>query len=401
MISSFAQIPFGTDFKTSSVSMDLKKSTDGELSSNDLIGKVAAQNKDSKVAMSKFIEQNKNLEGELERLNGEMSSNSNKFMNQENELQKQIMMLEEELSKSYEEKEENRIRADGIINELNMKLDEQDAINKDLMIQVEELNFTINSLKLDHEANSEHFSLKSNQYRGKINELDERIDYLTKELEKEEIKSHGLDEKLNLKSNDFDRQKEELARKEKEADELMGEKGQLLVLIEELKRSKKELIEKVSEFEFKLNTEFEINQKTKILLEDEESKGTELKNFINDLMKQKEQAIKNELEKSESIIVLEGSIVELTREKEMLSEECARNKATIDEQKDQIKKLNQNIKEGEAELQEEKVKAGRQNEKLREKEKELNLKEEEHERLQNEHNQYTEKMQKESHDLQS
>ena len=58
MISSFAQIPFGTDFKTSSVSMDLKKSTDGELSSNDLIGKVAAQNKDSKVAMSKFIEQN-------------------------------------------------------------------------------------------------------------------------------------------------------------------------------------------------------------------------------------------------------------------------------------------------------------------------------------------------------
>lgn len=29
MVSSFAQIPFGTDFKTSSVSVDLKKSTDG------------------------------------------------------------------------------------------------------------------------------------------------------------------------------------------------------------------------------------------------------------------------------------------------------------------------------------------------------------------------------------
>lgn len=71
-------------------------------------------------------------------------------MNQENDLQKQIMSLEEELSRSYEEKEEHRIRSDGIINELNMKLDDQDAINKDLMIQVEELNFTINSLKLDH-----------------------------------------------------------------------------------------------------------------------------------------------------------------------------------------------------------------------------------------------------------
>lgn len=71
-------------------------------------------------------------------------------MNQENDLQKQIMSLEEELSRSYEEKEENRIVSDGIINELNIKLDEQDAISKDLMIQVEELNFTINSLKLDH-----------------------------------------------------------------------------------------------------------------------------------------------------------------------------------------------------------------------------------------------------------
>ena len=68
----------------------------------------------------------------------------------QNDLQKQIMSLEEELSRSYEEKEEHRIRSDGIINELNMKLDDQDAINKDLMIQVEELNFTINSLKLDH-----------------------------------------------------------------------------------------------------------------------------------------------------------------------------------------------------------------------------------------------------------
>ena len=37
-------------------------------------------------------------------------------------------------------------------------------------------------------------------------------------------------------------------------------------------------------------------------------------------MKQKEQAIKNELEKSEQIILLESNIVELNREKEMLND---------------------------------------------------------------------------------
>ena len=39
-------------------------------------------------------------------------------------------------------------------------------------------------------------------------------------------------------------------------------------------------------------------------------------------------------------------------------------------------------------------------EKLKEKEKELMMKEEEHERLQNEHNQFLQKMQKENNDLQ-
>lgn len=72
----------------------------------------------------------------------------------------------------------------------------------------------------------------------------------------------------------------------------------------------------------------------------------------------------------------------------MLSEECIRNKATIDEQKEQIKKLNHNIKELESELHEEKMRGAKLSEKLKEKEKELMMKEEEHERLQNEHNQF-------------
>ena len=53
----------------------------------------------------------------------------------------------------------------------------------------------------------------------------------------------------------------------------------------------------------------------------------------------------------------------------MLSEECIRNKATMDDQKEQIKKLNQKIKDLEAELHEEKMKGAKLGEKLKEKEK--------------------------------
>ena len=36
------------------------------------------------------------------------------------------------------------------------------------MIQIEELNFTINSLKLDHDANNEHYNIKQSQFRSRI-----------------------------------------------------------------------------------------------------------------------------------------------------------------------------------------------------------------------------------------
>jgi hypothetical protein len=47
-----------------------------------------------------------------------------------------------------------------------------------------------------------------------------------------------------------------------------------------------------------LNSEKEMKQKHLSLLEEEEQKNKELKNFIDNLMKQKEGAIKSELEKS-------------------------------------------------------------------------------------------------------
>lgn len=68
-------------------------------------------------------------------------------------------------------------------------------------------------------------------------------------------------------------------------------------MVEDGKRTRKELLEKNSELELELNTERESFEKQRLLLQDEESKGSELKSFINNLMKQKEQAIKSELEK--------------------------------------------------------------------------------------------------------
>ena len=50
---------------------------------------------------------------------------------------------------------------------------------KELMVRIEELNFTINSLKLDHDSNNEHFNIKYAQYKNKVYELEEKIRYLT------------------------------------------------------------------------------------------------------------------------------------------------------------------------------------------------------------------------------
>lgn len=72
-------------------------------------------------------------------------------------------------------------------------------------------------------------------------------------------------------------------------------------------------MEKISELELLLSSEKELKQKHLSLLEDEEAKNKDLKNFIDNLMKQKEGAIKSELQKSENIINLESNLIELER----------------------------------------------------------------------------------------
>lgn len=80
---------------------------------------------------------------------------------------------------------------------------------------MEELNFTINSLRLDQESNNEHFNLKYSQYRSKIAELEEKVEYLSKELEKEEIKSHDIDERLNSMTINYEKEKEIRVKRER------------------------------------------------------------------------------------------------------------------------------------------------------------------------------------------
>ena len=82
-------------------------------------------------------------------------------------------------------------------------------------------------------------------------------------------------------------------------------------------------------------------------------------------MKQKEAAIKSDLEKSEQIITLEGQIIELNRDKEMQGEENDRIKKTNEELKDLIKKLNGQIKDLEIVEVEEKGKGQKLSEKLK------------------------------------
>ena len=47
------------------------------------------------------------------------------------------------------------------------------------------------------------------------------------------------------------------------------------------------MLQKISDLEIRLNTEKELREKGKQLLEDEEHKGAELKDFVANLMKQK------------------------------------------------------------------------------------------------------------------
>ena len=74
-----------------------------------------------------------------------------------------------------------------------------------------------------------------------------------------------------------------------------------------------------------------MKQKHLSLLEEEEQKNKQLKNFIDNLMKQKEGAIKSELEKSEQIINLESSLIEMERERDVYREENEKNKKLIEE----------------------------------------------------------------------
>ena len=72
--------------------------------------------------------------------------------------------------------------------------------------------------------------------------------------------------------------------------------------------------EKIEELSLELITEKEDTDKLKSSVDDEERKAAELRQFVNGLMKQKEDIIKKELEKSEQLLEHETKIEEYKHE---------------------------------------------------------------------------------------
>lgn len=66
-------------------------------------------------------------------------------------------------------------------------------------------------------------------------------------------------------------------------------------MFDELKKQKKSLNEQYSDLECKHASQIDINEKLRADLTAEEQKLIEMKEFVNGLMKQKEQAIKSDL----------------------------------------------------------------------------------------------------------
>ncbi len=94
-----------------------------------------------------------------------------------------------------------------------------------------------------------------------------------------------------------------------------------------------------------LNTEKELNDKNRQMMAEQESKTGELKLFISNLMKQKEIAIRSDLQKSENLMVLQAGLSQVNKELELMREENDKNVKNVEMQKEVNRKLNANLKD--------------------------------------------------------
>lgn len=132
---------------------------------------IISYSKDSKLAINKLGELNKQLQRENDRLNEELTGSINKGQTSEYELNRQIQDLEDELTNAYTERDQENLKFDQVLKQLNAKIRQKDREINDLNEQVEELNFNLNTMRLDYEAQSNQNTKKNTEMKRNTDEL--------------------------------------------------------------------------------------------------------------------------------------------------------------------------------------------------------------------------------------
>ena len=117
-------------------------------------------------------------------------------------------------------------------------------------------------------------------------------------------------------------------------------------------------------------------------LVEEERKSYELREFISNLMKQKEDIIKKELEKSETLLTYETDIQSLKHERESLEDQFKKTKNSEQNLKEAVKRLSKELKEQQGEKAEEHHKGEKLLERIRERERQMAIRDQTITRLQ-------------------
>lgn len=124
-----------------------------------------------------------------------------------------------------------------------------------------------------------------------------------------------------------------------------------------MRKSYKQCEERYSELDIQFTTIREIKEKYESMLSEEENKLKEIRVFNNSILKEKEEIIKNELQKSLEITNLENDVSELRHLLQEAVDAKNQHKAEFDEAKESWKKVVAQMKETEYALTQERTKS--------------------------------------------
>ena len=79
------------------------------------------------------------------------------------------------MTNAYTERDQENLKFDQVLKELNAKIREKDREINDLNEQIEEANFNLNTMRLDYDAQSNQNTKKNTEMKRTIEEYDERV----------------------------------------------------------------------------------------------------------------------------------------------------------------------------------------------------------------------------------